>query len=129
MNPLPITSLYAAALGLLLLALSLAVVRLRLAHEVSLGDGGIDDLRVADRRQANFVEYVPLALGLIALVELGGASAWIVHALGATLLSARLLHPIGLATAFGLSAARVVGAGATWLVVAAASLLLIGRAV
>lgn len=125
MNALPITSVYAGALGLLLIALSLRVVRLRMAHQVSLGSGGRDDLRVAQRQQGNFVEYVPLALGLVGLVELGGAAAWVVHALGATLLGARVLHPFGVSAEFGLRLPRSAGAVATWLVVLVASALLL----
>ena len=47
MNGLPITSLYAALLGILLLILSWGVVSIRRSKEVSLGDAGHDDLRIA----------------------------------------------------------------------------------
>lgn len=43
----PIISLYAGLLGLVLVALSVGVVRVRLQHEVSIGDGGVSDLHVA----------------------------------------------------------------------------------
>lgn len=127
MSALPITALYAGILGLLLIWLSLRVVQARLGNEVSLGDGGVDSLQVADRGQGNFTEYVPLALILIGLVELANTSTWIVHALGASLTIARVMHPFGLASEFGLRAPRFVGTTLTWIVIALASVLCIYR--
>ena len=125
MEALPITALYAGILGLWLVILSSGVVRARLALQQSLGDGGHDELHVAQRRQGNFIEYVPLAVILIGLVELCGYPAWVVHALGATLVAARIAHPFGLAVEFGLRAPRFLGATATWIVLTVASLLAI----
>lgn len=45
-----------AALALLLIALSLNISRLRLAHKVSFGDGGIKELTVAVRAHGNSLE-------------------------------------------------------------------------
>lgn len=114
----PITSLYAGLLGILLLVLSVQVVQARVKHEVSMGDGGVGALLVAQRRQGNFVEYVPYAVILLALLEASGASAGMLHTLGATLVVARILHPIGLATEFAMRAPRFVGTTATMLVLA-----------
>jgi uncharacterized membrane protein YecN with MAPEG domain len=128
MTGLPITSLYAALLGLILVALSWGVVQIRLAREVSLGTEGHDDLNVAQRRQGNFIEYVPMAVILLALVEFSGTAAWIVHTLGATLVVARAIHPFGLAVEFGLRPARFLGASATWIVIVVESgLLIVGQ--
>lgn len=68
--PFAVTPLYAALLGLLLLGLSLVVVRLRRKHRVPTGDGGHADLARAIRVQANFVEYVPLTLLLLFMLEM-----------------------------------------------------------
>lgn len=125
MNGLPITALYAGILGLLLVALSLRVVMGRLGGQVSLGDAGQDDLLVRVRAQGNFIEYVPLALLLIGLVELGGASPGLVHGLGIALVVARVLHPFGLGSEFGLRPARIAGATTTFIVIAVASALAI----
>lgn len=127
MSALPITALYAGILGLLLIWLSIRVVQARLGGEVSLGDGGREDLLVVQRGQGNFVEYVPHALILIGLVELADASAWIVHALGASLTIARLMHPFGLGSEFGLRPPRFIGTTITWIVIGVASLLCIYR--
>ena len=65
-----VTPLYAGLLGLMLLVLSALVSRQRLRHKVSIGDGDVPSVRAAMRVQANFVEYVPLALILLVLLEL-----------------------------------------------------------
>ncbi|MGZ8154862.1 MAG: MAPEG family protein [Burkholderiales bacterium] len=87
-----VTPLYAALLGLWLLVLSLRVVQQRRAARVSLGDGGNTALQRAIRAQGNFVEYVPLALLMLAILELSHFSIYLLHALGLVLLIARLLH-------------------------------------
>ena len=121
----PITSLYAGLLGLLLVVLSVGVVRARLEHEVSMGDGGVSDLHVAQRRHGNFVEYVPYAIVLLVLLEASNTSAWMLHTLGAALVCARILHPFGLASEFGLRFPRMIGSLVTWIVIAWASCVLI----
>jgi len=125
MNALTITPLYAGAIGLILLGLSLRVVQVRLAREVSLGDAGHPDLLVAQRAQGNLIEYAPVILLLVALLEANGWADWIVHALGALLTASRLAHPFGLAPAFGVRPARALGAAGTWLVLAISSVLAI----
>jgi uncharacterized membrane protein YecN with MAPEG domain len=113
----PVTALYTALLAVVALALQQHVGRERLRAGVSLGEGGDPGLLVAMRRQANFVEQVPLALLLLALIELNGASPSTLHALGATLLASRIVHPIGLRAEQGRVPARLVGAVGTLIVV------------
>ena len=120
---LSITAIYAGLLGLLLVVLSFGVIRERLRHQVSLGDGGNADLQTASRRQGNFVEYVPLALLLIAIAEVNGAPSGLVHGLGATLVVGRVLHPLGLAAEFGVRVPRLVGTVATFGVIIVASVV------
>jgi uncharacterized membrane protein YecN with MAPEG domain len=91
-----ITLFYAALHALLLAGLSLWIVQRRHAAQVGLGDGGDKVLSRRIRVQANFVEYVPLALLLLALLELSGLQAYAVWLLGGVLLLARLLHAFGL---------------------------------
>ncbi len=76
---------------------------------------------MAQRGQGNFIEYVPLAVILIGLTEMHGSPAWLIHALGITLVVARLLHPFGLSSEFELRLPRFLGATATWLVIAVGS--------
>ncbi|HCO65571.1 MAG TPA: hypothetical protein DIT60_12395, partial [Alcanivorax sp.] len=63
------TALYAALAALIILALAANVVRLRLRHGVSLGDGGRGELNRAIRAHGNAVEYTPVILILMALLE------------------------------------------------------------
>ena len=88
-----ITLLYGGLLALVFLMLSARVVQGRGKGGVSLGDGGQPELLRRIRGHANFAEYVPLQLLLLALLEgNGGLAAWALHALGATLVVSRLLH-------------------------------------
>src|SRR5262249_13625363 len=96
---------------------------------VSLGDGGSPDLTVAIRRHANFVEHVPLALLLMALLELNGAGHGLLYVLGTLLVLARLIHPFGLDIAVMRRPPRGFGAGVTSLVSLIASAVLIWRAI
>jgi uncharacterized protein len=118
-----ITAIYAALLGLLLLALTVNVSRLRRARRVGIGHGEHEDLHRAIRAHGNFVEYVPMALILLLSVELLAYRAWIVHGLGMALVIGRLLHGYALTRYAGPSAGRAAGIGLTWLVILAASLL------
>lgn len=125
-----IAPLYAGLLGLLLLVLSYRVSGHRRRHGVSLGDGGHKDLQTAIRVQGNFVEYVPTALILLVLLELSGQPFWLVHGLGAALFLGRILHAQGLtANPAGKSFGRLTGILLTWLMILAASVLLVLRSV
>ncbi len=88
-----VTLFYAGALALWFFVLSLRVSLARVGPgKPSLGDGGDVQLQRKIRGQANFAEYVPIILVLMALLELHGLAKWAVHGLGATLLLGRLLH-------------------------------------
>lgn len=89
---LPITALFAAILGLVFVPLSARVGFYRLKSQISLFDGGDKELARRMRAQGNFAEYVPIALILLALVELNGALGWVVYLLGGSLVVGRLLH-------------------------------------
>lgn len=126
------TSLQAAALwiglnAIFLIYVSMRVGQARIKNKVNLGDGGNDAMIRAIRTQGNYVEYAPAALlGLFALAQLG-ASATIIHVLGATFLAARVAHLLGL----GLDvwpAGRFVGTLGTMLTLLATGVLLILKA-
>lgn len=89
-----ITSLYAGLLAFIFLALSARVVAVR--GRVSLGDGGDPEVLRRMRGHANFAEYVPLILVMMALLEYQQIAAWQLHAIGATLVFARVIHGIAL---------------------------------
>lgn len=107
--PVPITAVYASALALFVAALALFVVRQRNKYAVGIGHGDVKEVERAVRVHANAVEYVPLAVVMLALLELDGAPGPWVHAFGATLLVARVLHAIGLGRSSGRSFGRFWG--------------------
>ncbi|NKI34953.1 hypothetical protein HFP89_07225 [Wenzhouxiangella sp. XN79A] len=123
-----ITLFYAGLSALILLGLSARVVALRRKHQVGIGTGAINTLERAVRAQANFTEYVPLALLLIALLELQGVAGAVVHALGALLVIGRVLHALGLNRSAGTSMGRLVGTVLTWLVLLAGGAAALGVA-
>jgi uncharacterized protein len=114
---MPITGLYAALLSLILLFLWSQVSAARMKSGIALLDGDNLELTYRIRRHANFVEYVPMALVLLGIVELGGARPAILHALGGALTVARVLHPLGIGERKMPNAPRAVGAGLTFLVI------------
>ena len=91
----PVTSLYAAVLAFLFVYLSVRVIGRRRTARVALGLGGDRDLERRARVQANFAEYVPLALVLLLLAELAGLPRLLLHAAGAAFVIGRILHAIG----------------------------------
>ena len=107
----PRISLLIAALHVLLyLALSLRVVLHRKAGNVGIGSGGDDALMRKIRVHGNFGEYVPLALLMLALLELAAVATPLLWGLGIALLLARVLHAIGLGGSAGYSVGRFSGA-------------------
>ena len=118
-----ITALYSGLLGLILVYLSYNVAGHRKSHQVGIGHGDNDDLGRAIRVQANFTEYVPVALILIAVFESNQGSSLITHSAGATLVIARLLHAYGLGKTINVSFGRLSGIILTWLVILAISVL------
>ncbi|MEM7405622.1 MAG: MAPEG family protein [Pseudomonadota bacterium] len=122
MGTISITAFYAGLLAIVLIALSVRVVIVARARaHVPYGDGGRDELTPVVRGQANFTEYVPLALLLIGYLEFTGSSSTLIHGLGAVLLAARVAHPFGLLVNRGPSVLRAIGTVATWLVLLVAA--------
>ena len=77
-----VSALYAVLGALLLIKFSFDVVRLRMQYRVSYGDGGFSELQSAIRIHGNAVEYIPVALILLLLMEMDGAETWMVHVCG-----------------------------------------------
>ncbi len=109
-----LTGLYAALCALLIFALSLRIALLRRKLRIGIGDGGDAGLARAIRAQANAIEYVPLLLVMLLIAENNGASVAMMHACGAGLLLARVLHALGLSGSAGVSFGRFWGILLTW---------------
>ena len=93
---LPMTLTMVAASVLLNIWLARRVGLMRRAHKVSIGDGGAEPLIARMRAQANFIEWAPLFLILLAGIELArGEPAWL-WAVSVLFMIARILHAFGM---------------------------------
>lgn len=107
---LPISLTMAAAAAILNFWLGLRIGQVRTREKISVGDGGNEALIRRMRAQANFVEFTPFVLILIALIELGtGTSTWL-WAVSAVYIVGRIAHAIGMD---GNGKARGIGIGIT----------------
>ena len=113
--PLAITALYALVLALIGSYLAFRAGSRRGQTGISIWYGDDAQLALEMRRHANFAEFVPLALILMAIVELNGIAPWVLHAAGGLLVVARVLHPLGLDAEEISSPLRGIGAGGTLL--------------
>lgn len=95
---LHITPYYALIMTVMFLVLSGNVIRGRISERVSLGDGGNKTMLRRMRAQANFAEYVPLALVLMMMAELAGRSGFWLHLIGICLLLGRGFHAVQVST-------------------------------
>jgi uncharacterized membrane protein YecN with MAPEG domain len=122
-----VTMLYAGILGLLSIGVAFPAGQLRGKLGIPLGDGGNTALLHAMRRQANFIEVVPMALILIGLLEMSGVSRYAIHGLGAALVFFRLCHAFGFKADSMTGAGRVIGAAGSALLTVAVSVWAIIR--
>lgn len=106
---LELTPLYASVLAIIFFVLSIRVVIGRRRARIALGDGSDRTLLRRTRVQANFAEYVPMVLLLMAFAEFNGVSSLELHLIGATLLLGRVLHLIGFGREPDILPLRVVG--------------------
>ena len=101
------------------------MVLARRRYRVRLGVGTEEGMQQAVRVQANFAEYVPLAVVLLVLSDLtkmpearGACGA------GSSLVTSRLLHAWGLSHSPGRTFGRFYGTAGTWIVIIGLSLWL-----
>ena len=120
-----ITPIYTGFFGIMLVILSWRVTKLRLKYDgPKMRDNtGHNELTAAVRAQGNLVEYLPLALLLMWMLETMQFSGWLIHGLGVFLIFARLLHLHGLNEPSGNGVGRKLGTRLTWLHIIICSLL------
>ena len=118
---MPVTSLYAAIFGLLLVVLSVRTLRLRRQLRIGIGHGDDPRMERAMRVHANFCEYVPIALLLMYLFEQSVGGNYWAHGLGICLLTGRVLHAFGVSQAKEDYRFRVLGMVLTFIVIISAS--------
>jgi uncharacterized membrane protein YecN with MAPEG domain len=122
MSTLPtITLFYAGILSLMAIVLGFGAGAIRGKAGVSIGDGGMPALHVAMRRHGNFIEWVPMILITLGLLEMHGVGSTALHSMGAGLVVARVLHAIGLKADTIKSIPRLIGAGVTTVIMAVAA--------
>jgi uncharacterized membrane protein YecN with MAPEG domain len=109
---LPITLVTAGGASIIALWLGLRAGRVRSGAKISIGDGGNAALIARMRAQANYVEYAPFIVMLIALLEYTtGTSTWL-WVVAILFLIARVAHPFGMD---GTKGARDFGTFVTFL--------------
>jgi uncharacterized membrane protein YecN with MAPEG domain len=123
-----VTGIYAALGALLLLVLAVRISLARRAARVGIGDGGNHELVKRIRAHANAAEYLPIALLLLLLLDLGQTPPLWLHVFGVALIVGRVLHAIGLSRTAGESFGRLVGIALTWGVMLAMAVLLLWKA-
>jgi len=92
------SAIYASLSAFLIVWLSLNAIKKRRSNKVSIGDGGIDELKTAIAAQSNAIEYIPIALMLLFSLEYNHANLFLVHFLGISLIIGRIIHAKGLLT-------------------------------
>lgn len=112
-----VTPLYAALIALLFVGLSARVILYRRANQISLSDGNDKVMRRRIRAHGNCAEYAPIALLLLAFVEMQSASPLLLHSLGIMLLAGRLLHAIALSRSRNWPLGRTLGMVLTFTVI------------
>lgn len=67
--------IYASLSALLIVWLSLKTIKERRSNKISIGNGGVDSLKLANAAHSNAIEYIPIALILLFALECKGGSA------------------------------------------------------
>lgn len=127
MTTLPVTSVFAGLAALALALLGLRVAYYRMRARIAYGDQEDRELRRRVRAHGNFIEYVPIGLIALGLIELNGAPKWLVWTLGGALAIARASHAAGLLS--GRLTLRAPGATLTFIVLALSGGILLWQAI
>jgi len=122
MDFLPITSIIAATLALIMFVLTLMVSLARINLGKAEGDiakyptddGNNESLKRRIATFRNFTEYVPMSLIMLALIENNGASSTLVCGLGIAFIIGRLLHATGMLINPHFPFPRIIGMFATY---------------
>lgn len=120
---MPVTALYASLLAVLFVLLSARVITQRRAAKVEIGPGESRELLRRMRVHANFAEYAPFALILLALAESLHVPAPLLHLTGLILVAGRYVHAYGLSQSPHIMRLRVTGMMLTFASIAISGLL------
>ncbi|MEG3124952.1 MAPEG family protein [Sphingomonas sp. GB1N7] len=113
---MPVTLVATGGAGIIALWLGLRAGKVRSGAKIDIGDGGNAALIARMRAQANYVEYAPFIVMLIAALEFTcGTSSWLWVA-AILFLIARVLHAFGMD---GMKGGRMIGILITFLLLLA----------
>ena len=118
-----VTAIYAGILALIIVALGINVTVHRVKLKVSLGDGGNAEMLRMIRLHGNAVEYLPLALVLMAAYEINGGWPLALHIAGVALVAGRFIQTWGMWSTEEPGAGRGTGQTLTWLSIGVLALL------
>ncbi|MCF6196492.1 MAG: MAPEG family protein [Emcibacter sp.] len=118
---LQVTSLYAGILALIMVFLAYKTSARRREAKINLGTGGDVIMEKRSRAFGNFIEFVPMMILLMAIIEVQGHRPLIIHIFGIVTVAGRLFHAMGMSGVLKAVNGRFVGAILTYL-----SLLLAG---
>lgn len=88
----PITSIFVIVFAFLFVLLSMHVITLRQTYKVAMGDAGHEDLKRAIAAHANFIQYVPFMLIILAMCEMSDMNYRLLFMLGFLMLFSRGCH-------------------------------------
>lgn len=91
-----ITPVYAAILAILMCWLAMQVIKERSKNQIKYADGGIEALQRVRTAHSNAVDYIPISLILLVLLELNDGNIWVLHLAGIALISGRVIHAYGI---------------------------------
>lgn len=127
METLEITSRIVALLAIQMLVLSMLVSFRRVSLGKAQGDiakypyqdGGDETLRRRIRAFGNFIEYSPMGILIIAIMELNDVSPTLLWGLGGAFVLGRVLHSIGMLSNPHFPPPRILGMLSTYAVLIA----------
>ena len=93
-----ISALYVSLTTFFIVWLSFNVIKVRRKHQISLGDGGNEEMKAAIAAQTNAVQYFPLALILLLVLENNSGMLWMIHVFAIVFIAGRVIHARGLLT-------------------------------
>jgi len=110
----------------MLMGLTFQIIRLRRRNKIPFGDGELEEIARAIRAHANFLEYVPIFLILLSLLEFRGTEELTLFILGAIFFLGRVFHALGISQVNENLKIRVAGMVCTNIGIIGASVRLLG---
>jgi len=94
-----IASFYTALSAIILIFLSIKIIQNRRSSKIAIGDESNDFLQRKIRAHGNFIEYTPIFLIMLILVEMAGLNKYFIHFFGIIFIAGRLSHAFGISIA------------------------------